>query len=52
MEIDKYNSVKTIDKNKKKNIKNIKSKDNKYRKYLDDLERKSNTPVDVNTLSL
>ena len=37
---------------KKNNVKNIKSKYNKYKKYLDDLERKSNFPVDLNTLSL
>jgi len=47
-----YDSNETIHQKKKKNIKNIKSKYIKYKNYLIDLERKGNSPVDLNSLSL
>lgn len=48
-ELDSY---KIISKSKKSTIKNNRSKYIKYKTYLVDLERKSNSPVDLNSLSL
>jgi hypothetical protein len=45
-------SDKIISKLKKNTIKNSRSKNIKYKTYLIDLERKSNSPVDLSSLSL
>lgn len=46
----KYDEI--IDQKKKKDIKKLKSKNIKYKKYLADLDIKSNSPIDLKSLSL